>query len=83
MNNVSEQEALYFIMRLTGGIQHIAIIGARLHEVLLDYNTHHLLCHSNSLHWWEEVRLINGEVIAVGGEINHPASTADLLTLVR
>ena len=82
MNN-AQQEALDFIVRLTGGVQHIPLIDAYIQEVLSDYNNHHMMCSSSSLHWWEETWLVNGEVIVIGGEHNEPATTADLLILLR
>ena len=77
MDEMTKEEALNFIVGLTGGIHHVPLVDEAAADILSTYAGHHFLCGDDSIHWWEEMWLIRGDVFAVGGEHGQPPSIAD------
>jgi hypothetical protein len=77
MNDISIEEAFNFITRLTGGVHHVPLVDEAAVDILSTYKDYHFLCGDDSIHWWEEMWLIRGDVFAIGGEHGQPPSEAN------
>jgi hypothetical protein len=64
---MDKEEALRFVRAVTGGRQYVHVDGDTFHRVMGMLHALTPVEETSSLHWWEDIYDIDGELYAVGG----------------